>query len=170
MSSIAATTATAVEEDLYGGSDTSFAYSPSSFPMPAISYDYILPDMARNAWFLRLRPIRYSPCQPWAPRMSLLPPLIVPALVEGKTYAKCRVDPVPTEDSILSHIRIWENGTFLFHPVDVKASPCVFIGLDERPVGTEAEDIDLQANGFDIRKPFTICETRTEYKIDQRER
>lgn len=90
-----------------------------------------------------------------------------PAIVSGLSFTKCQVDPVPTEQSMLSHIRLWENGTFTFQPRQIQASPCVFLGLDERRLGTDPEDVDLVQKGFDLKKPFTICETRQEYRIEQ---
>ena len=93
-----------------------------------------------------------------------------PAIVTAKSFTHCRVEPVPTEQSMMSHIRVWENGTFTFQPCQIQASPCVFLGLDERRVGGDPEDVDLAQRGFDLKKPFTIIETRQTYSVQQEEK
>jgi len=104
----------------------------------------------------------------YAKQIALLS--LPPAIVTGLSFTKCQVDPVPTEQSIMSHIRVWENGTFTFQPRQIQAAPCVFLGLDERRVGTEPEDVDLALQGFDLQKPFTIVETRQTYSVQQEEK
>jgi len=99
-------------------------------------------------------------------RRSLVPT----ALVTPESYTVCRISPVPPEQSLLSHVRLWENGTYLFTPESQGPSPTVFLGLQERPVGTLPHDLDLGQQGFDLTRPFAICETRQSYTITQDER
>lgn len=89
------------------------------------------------------------------------------AIVTPESFEACRVDPVPPEQSLLSHVRLWEPGTFHFTPVDVGCSPTVYLGLQERFVDLTPGDVDLRAVGFDLARPFTICETPRVYIVTQ---
>ncbi len=89
------------------------------------------------------------------------------AIVTPESFETCRVDPVSPKQSLLSHIRLWENGTFLFTPIDLGRSPTVYLGLQERFVGMTPGDVDLRKCGFDLTRPFTICETPPMYTVVQ---
>lgn len=89
------------------------------------------------------------------------------AIVTPESFEACRVDPVSAEQSLLSHIRLWENGTFHFTPVDVGRSPTVYLGLQERFIEMTPGDVDLRKCGFDLARPFTICETPRAYTVTQ---
>jgi hypothetical protein len=89
------------------------------------------------------------------------------AIVTPESFETCRVDPVSADQSLLSHIRLWENGTYRFTPVDIGRSPSVYLGLQERFVGMTPGDVDLSKIGFEPTRPFTICETPRAYTVTQ---
>lgn len=93
--------------------------------------------------------------------------LEIAAIVTPDSFETCRVDPVPAEQALLSHIRLWENGTFHFTPIEVGRSPTVYLGLQERFVDMSPGDVDLRKCGFDLTCPFTICETPRAYIVTQ---
>lgn len=89
------------------------------------------------------------------------------AIVTPESFETCRVDPVSADQSLLSHVRLWEPGTFHFTPVAVGRSPTVYLGLQERFVDMRPGDVDLCKCGVDLTRPFTICETPRAYTVTQ---
>jgi hypothetical protein len=135
-----------IDDDLY--SSLSIVRPPPEVMSLYISTLTLDSELIVRSWATRLRPINGC-CHS-----------TTNGIVEALTHTTCRITPP-------SNIRLWENGTFTFHPHHIQENPCVYLGLEERIVGNNFGDVDLLLGGFDLKQPFTIYQKRQEYVIKQ---